>query len=523
MYKNPVISIDFGTQSVRVSIINNKGEFLAFEKVTYDKPYFSIKPGYCEQDPEYYYSCMCKASQALVEKNKDLVAKCEYFSITCFRDTAAYLDENYKVVRPSIIWLDQRQAKLEEKLPFLYRLIFGIIGMTDTVVFNRKRTPAHWLKENEKENWNKIRYYSPLSSYFNYRLTGVLGDGSSNMIGHYPINFKKGEWYKSDKHIKGCMFGIPLKKLPKIFKTGEVVGTISPIGHMESGLPVGLKFIATGNDKSCEALGSGAINSDYAHISYGTASSIAVTSKKYFEPEKFLPAYTCCYKDWFTGETQVYRGYWMLNWFTKEFAKSESIEATIERIAPEEVLNKKLSEIPPGSDGLILQPYWGPSLSKPLAKGAIIGFFDVHTKYHIYRAIIEGIAYELKSGLIGIQKKLHKKVKYLTISGGGSKSDAICQITSDIFNLPVIKTNTYETSSLGCAMAQYLALGTYNSLEEVKANMIKENKIFTPNKEASKKYDYLFNKIYVDIYPRLKKDYKKLTEYLQQNNEGIIK
>ena len=96
MYKNPVISIDFGTQSVRVSIINNKGEFLAFEKVTYDKPYFSIKPGYCEQDPEYYYSCMCKASQALVEKNKDLVAKCEYFSITCFRDTAAYLDENYK-------------------------------------------------------------------------------------------------------------------------------------------------------------------------------------------------------------------------------------------------------------------------------------------------------------------------------------------------------------------------------------------------------------------------------------------
>ena len=319
------------------------------------------------------------------------------------------------------------------------------------------------------------------------------------------------------------MFEIPLKKLPKIFKTGEVVGTISPIGHMESGLPVGLKFIATGNDKSCEALGSGSLNSNYAHISYGTASAIAVTSKKYFEPEKFLPAYTCCYKDWFTGETQVYRGYWMLNWFTKEFAKSESIEATIERIAPEEVLNKKLSEIPPGSDGLILQPYWGPSLSKPLAKGAIIGFFDVHTKYHIYRAIIEGIAYELKSGLIGIQKKLHKKVKYLTISGGGSKSDAICQITSDIFNLPVIKTNTYETSSLGCAMAQYLALGTYNSLEEVKANMVKENKIFTPNKEASKKYDYLFNKIYVDIYPRLKKDYKKLTEYLQQNNEGIIK
>ena len=126
-----------------------------------------------------------------------------------------------------------------------------------------------------------------------------------------------------------------------------------------------------------------------------------------------------------------------MNWFVQQFGQNESIEAQIEKVAPEEVLNEKLMDIPPGSDGLILQPYWGPGLSRPLAKGAVIGFFDVHTKYHFYRAIIEGIGFALKEGLESIEKRSHKKIKYLTIAGGGSRSDAICQITADLFNLPV--------------------------------------------------------------------------------------
>ncbi len=518
-----VLAIDFGTQSVRVSIIDNKGNFIAFEQEKYIEPYFSVKPGYCEQNPDFYYECMCKASKRLAEKNKDVLSKCNYFSLTCFRDTAAYLDENYKVVRPSIIWLDQRQAKLEEKIPALYTALFNVIGMGNTIVFNRKRTPALWIKENEKENWNKIKHYVPLSSYFIYRMTGVCGDGASNMIGHYPINFKKKEWYKSVKGLKACIFGIPIEYLPTIYETGSVIGKITNIGHYETGLPEGLNFVTTGNDKSCEALGCGAIDSSFAHISYGTASSIAVVKDKYFEPERFLPSYACCYKGAYTGEVQVYRGYWMLGWFSKQFANKEMMEAEIENIAPEEILNKKLAEIPPGSDGLIVQPYWGPSLSRPLSKGSIIGFFDVHTKYHLYRAIIEGIAYALKEGLIGIAKKTKRKIKYLTISGGGSRSDAICQITADIFGIPVIKTSTYETSSLGCAMATFVAINEFKDVVEAKEAMVHISKIFKPNKEAYEKYDYLFNKVYLNLYPNLKSSYKHLSNYLQINNEGQIK
>lgn len=515
-----VLSIDYGTQSVRVSIIDNSGKFLAFEQEKYIKPYFSIKPGYAEQEPDFYYECMCKAARRLTSAHPDLVNKCESISSTCFRDTAAYLDENYKSIRPSIIWLDQRQADLKKKLPWIYSLAFWIVGMSDTVKLNRKRTPAIWLQENEPENWKKVKHYVPINSYFNYRMLGILGDGVSNMIGHFPINFKKGVWYS--KHaLKGCIFQIDPKLMPKIYKTGEIIGTITEKCHEETGFPLGLRYVATGNDKSCEAFGCGQIDNKSAHISYGTSSSIATISKKYYEPEKFLPAYVTGFGKFYSSECQVYRGYWMLTWFVTQFAQAESIEADIERVAPEEILNQKIMEIKPGSDGLILQPYWGPGLGRPLAKGAIIGFYDVHTKYHLYRAIIEGIGYELKDGLNGILKRSHNKIDYLTVSGGGSKSDAICQITSDLFNLPVFKSETSENSTLGCAMSQFMSLGEFKSLEEAKSKMVRYTKVFTPNKNAAKDYEELFQKVYVNIYPSLKKPYKNLAHIQDRNNKKL--
>lgn len=513
-----VIAIDYGTQSVRVSIADENGKFLAFEQEKYDEPYFSLKAGYAEQNPDYYYNMMCRAAKRLCEKNQELVKDCLSVSSTCFRDSAAYLDKNYEIVRPSIIWLDQRQAHLDHKLPLIYSLAFWIVGMQDTIVLNRKRTPAIWMQENEPDLYKKIRYYAPLNSYFNYRLLGVLKDSPSNMIGHFPINFKTGKHY-SKNAIKGCIFDIDPNLIPEIVPVGDIVGYVSEKGSEETGFPVGLKYIATGNDKSCEALGSGAIESDCAHISFGTACSIAMTSKKYFEPIRFLPSYIAAYKGFYSGELQVYRGGWMLNWFAKEFGSEEVNIAALEKIAPEEVLNNRILSIPAGSDGLVLQPFWGAQLEKPLAKGSIIGFYDVHTKYHLYRSIIEGIGYCLKEGLESIQKRNHKKASFLTIGGGGSKSRAICQITADIFGIPVYKPSTYEVSSLGCAISQFYSLGVYKNLEEAKNKTIKYQEIFYPNKENHEKYERLYKNVYKNIYPKLSKVYGELTSYLQDNNE----
>lgn len=516
MEEKYVISIDYGTQSVRVSIIDRNGNFKAFEQVVYENPYFSPKPGYCEQDPNFYYGCMCKAAKKLTEEHKDLLDKCVSISSTCFRDTAVYLDENYQIVRPSIIWLDQRQASLKKPIPILYTAAYIAIRMLDTVKLNRKRTPAVWLQENEPENYKKIKHYVPLNVYFNYRMLGVLKDSASNMTGHFPMNFKERKWYKKGS-IKGSVFNIDPILMPEIALEGEVIGKITKECNEETGFPIGLKYICTGNDKSCEALGCGAITSNCAHVSYGTGSTIAVISEKYFEPERFLPSYSTCFPNHYTGEVQIYRGYWMLKWFLHEFGDKESIEATIEKVAPEELLNDKIMSIPPGSDGLLLQPYWGPGLSRPLAKGSIVGFYDVHTKYHIYRAIIEGIGFALKEGLESIVKRGGFNVQYLTISGGGSRSDAICQITSDLFDLPVFKSETYESSSLGCAMAQFVALGTYKDVNEAKNKMVRYTRKFTPNKVASNAYKELYKDAYVKIYPSLSKIYRNLNNIKQRH------
>lgn len=515
MKKDLVLTIDYGTQSVRVSIVDDKGQFLAFEQEKYSTPYFSIKPGYCEQYPDYYYECMKKASLRIKEKYPDLLERCKAFSSTCFRDTAAYLDKDYKILRPSIIWLDQRFAESKKKLPLLYRLAYRLIGVNKTIELNRKRTPAMWMQENEPEIYKKIKYYAPINCYFNYKMLGVLTDSASNMIGHYPIGFKKMKIHSKLNPI-GIVYGIDPKLIPHISKVGECIGKVTRECSLETGLPEGLPYYTSGSDKSCEGIGSGCTNNSTAHISYGTASTISVISKKYFSPETFLPAYAACVKNYYNSEVQIYRGYWMLKWFTTEFANEESIEAQIEHLAPEEILNQKLLEISPGCDGLVLQPYWGPGLKRPLAKGAILGFYDVHTKFHIYRAIVEGIAYALKEGLEGIEKKGHLKIKSLTISGGGSRSDAICQITSDIFGLEVNKSETFENSSLGCAMAIYVSIGRYKNLEEAKQYMVRYSKTFKPNTEANKKYKILFKKVYKKIYPSLKNIYKELSDYQHQ-------
>ena len=171
-------------------------------------------------------------------------------------------------------------------------------------------------------------------------------------------------------------------------------------------------------------------------------------------------------------------------------------------------------KIAPGSDGLILQPYWGAGLRRPLAKGAVIGFSDRHTSVHLYKAIVEGIAYALREGMEYFEKhRTHKKVEMVRIAGGGSRSDAICQITSDIFGLPVSKIQTDECSSLGAAISGFLAAGEFASPEDAVKAMVHQSRVFTPNMENHRKYNFLFEKVYMKMFPNLKNSYKDLKEY----------
>lgn len=510
--KNPlVLTLDFGTQSLRTSLIDKEGNIVGLIKKSYEPPYFSRKKGYAEQEADFYWAQAVEGLKAIAQSNPDDLKDIAALTVTSFRDTAVLLDKDMKPVRPCILWLDQRLAKASEKVNPLFMFIFKLVGMGETIRLNRKRTMAHWIKENEPESWEMTDKYVNISTYITYKLTGFLKDSVSNMTGHYPTNYKKRCWHKEGS-MMDVVFGIPHRMLCELVQPGDQIGCLKDDVAEECGLPKGIKFIATGADKGCETIGCGALSNEIGAVSYGTACTIEVSNKKYHEPEPFLPAYAAAVPGWYNMDVQIYRGYWMLKWFSKEFAGELLDEAKIKEMSMEELLNKGLELVPPGSDGLILQPYWGPGLARPYAKGSMIGFSDVITKNHFYRAIIEGIAFALKEGLESIEKSQKHKVQELRISGGGGSSDIIAQITADIFNLPVSRVQTTETTSLGAAMAVLTALGEYSSIEEATEKMIHVTKTFIPNKKNAATYETLFREVYVTMYPRLKPVYKTIKE-----------
>ncbi len=519
MDKN-VLTIDFGTQSVRVAVFDKTGKELAMEKEKYNPPYFSSKPNYAEQEPNVYFEALCHCSKRLAQNHSELLKTVAGATLTAFRDSAVLLDKNREVIRPMVLWLDQRNAECKEPLPFFSRAAFRLVGMTDTVTFNRKRSVSNWLIENEPENWAKVDKYINISTYFIYRLTGELKDSASDFAGHYPIDFKKRQWYKNPmKHLKGQIFSIEKRMLAEIVPEGSPIGKITEKAHEETGLPVGLTLYACGSDKSCETLGLGVLEDTMAAISYGTASTVETTRKRYTESETFLPGYPSCIPNYYNMDVQIYRGYWMINWFLKEFGGKQVDDIIISDVSADD-FNKKLKDVPPGSDGLVLQPYWGPGLARPLAKGAIIGFSDVITQEHFYRAIIEGIAYALREGLEHFEKKIHHSIKGIRISGGGSQSDEICQITADIMGKSVTRVQTFETSSLGAAISCFLALKEFSSPEEAVKNMVHVTKTFEPDAKTHKLYDYLYENAYEEMYPNLKGIYKNIKAFnrIQEKN-----
>jgi len=329
------------------------------------------------------------------------------------------------------------------------------------------------------------------------------------MIGHVPFDYKNRKWMKKSE-LTRCVCDIPQEKLCELVKSGEVIGVISGEISGKTGIPHGLKLIATGSDKGCETLGLSVIKDNQAAISFGTTATVQMTTKDYFEPQMFLPAYPAVVNDMYNPEFQVYRGYWMVSWFIKEFAAEEAKEAAEKGWPVERVLDSHLKSIPAGCGGLVLQPYWTPGISNPLAKGAMIGFSDAHTRLHFYRAIIEGIDFALYDGLKTMERRSKKKVTEIFVGGGGSKSAPICQILANVMGLPVKCIQTHESCGLGSSMVAFVSLGEFKSYDEAIESMVQIKTVFEPDAGEHEIYMDLYNNVYSKMYGKLEPLYKRI-------------
>lgn len=515
-----VVVIDAGTQSIRVVLIDLKGNIIRIER-TEVEPYFSTEPGFAEQHPEYLWDVLCKTSKRLMGSIDVPIERIKGMSITTQRGTVVNLDHEGKPLRPAILWLDQRKAKVDKWPKGIIKAGLKLINMHESLVHAIKDGESNWIRQNQPDIWEKTHKFMFLSGYFIHQLTGRFIDSIGSTVGYMPFNYKKQRWCKPGE-MNTNLFPVEQEKLVDLVKPSELLGYVTATASQQTGLPEGLPIIASAADKACEVLGSGCISPEIACLSYGTTATIETVNSKYVEVIKFFPSYPSAIPNYFNTEVMIYRGYWMINWFKKEFGHKEVELAKTSGKSAEELFDDMISNIPPGSMGLTLQPYWSPGVKIPgiEAKGAVIGFGDVHTKAHLYRSILEGLTYALKEGAIRTQKRNGVTIQKLRVSGGGSQSKNALQMTADIFNLPVEKPHTFETSALGAAINCAVGLKLYSNFEEAISNMCRVSEVFNPIPENRDIYHDLYNRVYSKMYNRLKplyQDIREITNYPKRN------
>ena len=213
-------------------------------------------------------------------------------------------------------------------------------------------------------------------------------------------------------------------------------------------------------------------------------------------------------------EMQIYRGFWMVSWFKKEFGHVERRLAREQGVRPEELFDELVNQAPPGAMGLTLLPYWSPGLKEPgpEAKGAIIGFGDVHTRAHLYRSILEGLAYALRDGKERTERRSRIPITELRVAGGGSQSDAALQLTADIFGLPTARPHLYEASGLGAAIDGAVGLGLHQDFATAVQEMTRLGDVFQPQTRNCEIYDALYRRVYKKMYPKLKSLFEEIQE-----------
>jgi len=508
--KDHLLAIDVGTQSVRALLFDLRGNLVHKIQVPIE-PYFSTQPGWAEQRPEVFWEHLCAACQQLWPASTVPREAVAGVALTTQRSTVINVDADGRPLRPAIVWLDQRRTGGLKPVGGLWGLAFRLGGMRETVAYLQAEAEANWIHTHQPDVWARTHKYLFLSGYLTYRLVGRFADSAGCQVGYVPFDYKRQAWSKK-WDWKWQAVPMDARILPELVAPTQPLGTITPQAAEATGIPAGLPLIAAAADKACEVLGAGCLEAHIACLSYGTTATVNTTSQRYVEVIPLIPPYPSAVPGAYNLEIQVYRGYWMVRWFRQEFGLREEQIARERGCAPEELFDELVEAVPPGSMGLTLQPYWSPGLKSPgpEAKGAIIGFGDVHTRAHIYRAILEGVAYALREGLERTQKRLKVRMTEVRVSGGGSQSNAALQLTADIFGLPASRPHLYETSGLGAAIVAAVGLGLHPDFATAVREMTRVSQTFEPRPQAHEIYNGLYHRIYKQMYPRLRPLYEEI-------------
>ena len=489
-----VVGLDCSTTGIKAIAFNNKGTMaaLAIEPI----PLFSPQPHYYEQDPDDWWL----STQKALRKITRLVdpRRISALAISNQRETFVPLSSDGTCLRSAIVWLDERcKGEVES---FSKRIgknrIHRITGKPPDyapVVYR-----LAWMKKHEPVLFNRIAMICDVQTYLVWKLSGSFKTSWSSADPFGLFDLKKKEW----SSLIVNALGLKEDQLPKTYRTGTVLGRLSENASKSTGISANAVIIAGGGDGQVAGLGSNVLTSKHAYLNLGTAVVAGVYGKNY-KTSKSFRTMSSCSEDGYYYECSLRAGTFALDWLVRNILNVDPLRQS----DIYNQLEREAQEVPVGSDGLlhvpylngVMNPYWDIN-----ARGVFVGLSSSHRRGHLFRSILEGIAFEQRLAISSVEKAIGSKVEDLVAIGGGAASELWCHIMADVTGKNICLPENTEASALGAAIVAAVGTGWYRTFKEAATKMTRIKRIVRPDVKRQREYADVFAR-YKRIYPSLRK------------------
>ncbi len=504
MSKDLVIGVDCSTTAAKAVVWDRHGAPLVEGRCAL--PLLTPRPTWYEQPAESWWTATTQALRdAVAQVNPErLAALC----ITHQRETFVPVDEKAQPMRNAIVWMDERSRSA---LPDLDRLYGNtrIHQLTGKVVSsNLSLGKILWLRQNEPALFDRVYKYLDVHAYLVHRMTGRwrTGWGCADPMGMFDM--EQHCW--AQDLIEAI--GLRMEQLPEALAPGEILGEVTSEAAVACGVPAGLPVVAGLGDGQSAGLGTNITSPGSAYLSLGTSVISGIYSDAYVT-ERAFRTMNSGLPDAFLLETVLMGGAYTINWFIEHFADAADF---VSGASAEATFEAAIQQIPPGSLGLMLVPYWNSVLNPywdAAASGIVVGWRGAHARAHLYRSILEGIAFEQRLNTSGAESALGHTVESFIAVGGGAKSSSWLQIIADITGKPIYRSSTPEAAALGAGILAAGAAGLYADAREAAQAMAHiESVPFEPDPTRCAFYSRLYEQVYQYLFPALQPSLDRLTE-----------
>lgn len=490
------LGVDLGTSSVKIIMVDEEGKLL--NSVSKEYPVSYPKNGWSEQNPEDWWNGTKEGIKELMEKSKVSSEEVKGIGFSGQMHGLVILDKDNNVLRPAILWNDQRT---QEECDYLNNEIGQekISKYTGNKALTGFTAPkVLWVRKHEKEIFDKIAHILLPKDYIRFKLTGEFASEVSDASGTLFFDVENRQWSKEMMDI----LGIKEEQLPKMYESWEVTGKVTKEVAEYIGVSSETVVVGGGGDQAAGAIGTGTVDAGILSVALGTSGVVFASSDSYaVDDENTLHSF--CH-----GNGKYHQMGVMLS-------AASSLKWWVEEINTDSKdFNKLLQDAENssvGSNGVIFLPYLTGERtphSDPDAKGVFFGLNITTKREDMTRAVLEGVAFGLRDSL-EILKSLNVPIEEVRVSGGGAQSPLWKQILADVFNVKVSMINSKEGPAYGAAILAIVGCGVYPNVDEACKNLIKVTETIHPIPENVAKYEKPYE-VYRKLYPALKDSFKAI-------------